>query len=61
MSMSISKEQQAHNDNVVVSGYHSYFVFGRTQVQTSGLRLAIYTEVFRGFLQSLQVHSRIVP
>lgn len=37
-----------------LSGKHSCFVFGRTWVKISDMKLAMLTEVCRGFLQSLQ-------
>jgi hypothetical protein len=41
------------------SGHHSCFVFGRSQVQISAKRLAILTEGFCGFPQSLQAKAVI--
>jgi hypothetical protein len=36
------------------------YVFGRSRGETSALRLVVLIEVFSGFLQSLEAHSRIV-
>jgi hypothetical protein len=49
-----------HNPINVVAEWQS-FVFRRSRVQISAQGLAILTEVFRGFPQSLQENSRIVP
>jgi hypothetical protein len=43
------------------SGYHSCFIFGRSQVQMLARRPAVMTEVFHGFPQSLQADAGIAP
>jgi hypothetical protein len=44
-----------------LSCYHSRFVFGKSQFQISAWRPSILTDAFRGFPQSLQANSEIVP
>jgi hypothetical protein len=43
------------------SVYHTCFVFGRSRVQISAQIPATLTEIFRDFIQSLQMNADIVP
>jgi hypothetical protein len=49
-----------HNPCVRASGWNSYFTFGRTCVQILSWRSDISQEIFRGFVQTIQINTVII-